>query len=286
MSTKRTLVPGAVILGLAVILAACSQAVAIPPSPSAPAPTAPTAPTAPSQVPSQPEPTEAPSEAPTPSAPVAPSEPVATPEPSQPAVIDFELPMLARSTDDGVNVRTMPSLDAPLISGENYDLERVPNIRLADGELVFATMGPVVADGISWYQVSAGDGDVYWEGGWVAGHYLTPDAGVSNYDPIVVDIHGVGTGTTASADVLMGMPITVGFAATPMAGRDSCDIEVTVIGTDGAAVNVATETTIAARVARFTPSEIPALWQEDAGTVTLQVETDCSYAASLTIPQF
>ena len=121
--------------------------------------------------------------APTPSAPGKPSAaPVVAPAPTrQPEVVEFDLPMLARATDEGINVRSMPSLDAPLISGEGDDLQKVPDIRLGDGELVFATMGPVVADGISWYQVAAAESEVHWERGWVAGQYLAREGGVPNY---------------------------------------------------------------------------------------------------------
>ena len=277
MHPIRSIAPGAVLLVLAIVLAACGQVAANPPT-ATPAPT-------PTAVPS-----EEPAVDPTPMPTVAPTAPPATPDPTPvptpaPAVA-FDLPMMARSTADGVNVRSLPSIDAPLITGETFDLSSVRDVRLTSGELVFVTMGPVMADGIAWYEVSAADGgDLYWHDGWVASEYLVRHGDVPSYNPVVVDLHGVGSGSAASAEVTLGTPLTARFAATPMDGRDSCEIEVTVIGTDGLALNVATESLSGPKVAQKSASELPSLWQEDAGAVTIQVKTDCSFAASLIMPQ-
>lgn len=282
MRSFRNVTPATTILALTIILAACGQVAANPPT-SPPQVSAPPSPSeAPSEAPSE-EPTIEPTPTQVPSRPPSPT-PAPTPRPIE--VVVHELPMLGRVTADGVNVRSLPSIDAPLISGERYDLSRVPDIKVNEGDLVFATLGPVVADGHAWYLVGAADaGDVYWQDGWIAGEYLVREGGVPSYNPIVVAVHGQGEGASASADVPMGSPLTVDFAAAPVDGAESCDIDVTVIRTDGLGVNVATETVIASRVERLSAFELPSLFQEEAGTATLQVESDCSFAASITMPQ-
>lgn len=282
MRYVRHLAPAAMGLALITILTACGQVSANPPSV---APTdAPTpSPTAePSVEPTaEPMPTTAPSVAPTP-------KPTATPAPTPIQVVAHDLPMVGRATVDGVNVRTLPSLHAPLISGEAHDLSKVPNIRLAKGDEVFVTLGPVFADGHSWYMVSQTDyGEVYFEGGWVAGEYLARVSDVPVYNPIVVDMHGIGAGTTGSAEVPAGSPLTIDLAATPMPGVEACEIGVTLVRTDGAEVEIAAWSLTDARVLRMQGFEYPDLFQAAAGTATLHVETtDCSFAASITMPQF
>ena len=73
-----------------------------------------------------------------------------------------------------------------------------------------------------------------------------------------------------------------------MPASDSCELDVTVIRTDGLGVNVATQTVTDPVAFQFGASieggGMQGLFQEEAGDVTLQVETDCSYAASLTQP--
>lgn len=82
-----------------------------------------------------------------------------------------------------------------------------------------------------------------------------------------------------------GTPVSVRFAALPMPDADECELEVTLIKTDGSAVNVATESLTDIMIVEVTPSELSSLFQEEAGTVTLEVETDCSFAATMTMPQ-
>lgn len=275
MRYSRTLAPALASLALIIVLAACGQATANPPSPIPSASGTPT-PTATPSI----EPTVSP--APTASSSVALSP---TPAPGPIEVIEHELPMVARSTDDGVNVRTLPSLDAPLISGERFDLTTVPNVRLNAGDLVIARMGPVFADSESWYEVGAADGsEVYWEFGWVAGRYLVRESDVPSHSPIIVGVHGLGSGSSASTQVIVGTPATVRFAAAPMPDADACEIDVTLIRTDGLAVNVATESIDGPKVAQLSSNELSSLFQEEAGTITLEVETNCSYAATLTVP--
>ena len=270
MRSARFIAPAA-FLGLSIILAACGQATAVPQSPSVPASPA---------VPS-------PSDEPSPSvAPLPTEQPTPTPGPIE--VVEHDLPMIGRGTTDGVDIRTLPSLDAPLITGELFgnggQVTQVPDHRLTTDMLVVVALGPVYADGESWYEVSAADGEeVYFYGGWVPGRYLSREGDL--IQPIIVDIYGIGSGTAASYELpLHGTPTTVRFAATPMPDRDACEIEVTLIRTDGTAVNVATESVTEPMVAQLSATELSSLFQEEAGRVTLQVRTDCSYAATLILP--
>jgi hypothetical protein len=265
----RVIGPLAAALVLTLVLAACAQGEGISPTPSTP----------PSPTPTD-MPSLSPSGEPSPSA--APSiEP-----PSQEAVIELDLPMLARVTEDAVDVHTLPANDAPLVSAERLtDGSQVPDVRLALDQVVLATMGPVHVDGTSWYEVAATDGgDVYWEGGWVSGEFLVDEGTDPTGRAPTVAVYGIGSGTAASADVAVGTPVTVRFASTPMADRDACDIDVTLIRTDGAAVNVATNAVSEPEVVQMTPQEMSGLWQDEAGQVTLQIKSDCSYAATLTTP--
>jgi hypothetical protein len=262
----RTLTPGAVVLALTIILAACTQAASPTPSPSA-----------------SPEPI--PTEEPAPSD--SPSEPAETPTPSEPTVVEHELPMIGRVTDDGVEVRTEPSLDAPILTGESFtDPGTMPEIVLDADDLVYVTLGPVFAEDESWYEVASVDGgDVNFAFGWVPGRYLEREDDSPAGFPVVVDIHGQGEGGSVTVDVLVGTPVSVRFAALPMPDADSCELDVTVIKTDGLGVNVATETITEVTIVELTSNQLSSLFQEEAGTVTLEVETDCSFAATMTMPQ-
>jgi hypothetical protein len=278
MRPTRTFAPAAAFLSLTIVLAACGQAVANPAEPTPPASPTPDPTTQPSAEPPV---------TPTPVAtPVVTPTPMPTPRPI--SVIEHELPMIARAIADGVNVRVRPGLDAPLLSGERYsDLSSVPNIRLAKGERVFATMGPILRDGESWYEVGKFDGgDIHWEFGWVAARFLERLSGDPTYNPLIIDVHGLGSGTAVTGEVVMhGSPLTVRVAAAPMPDRATCELEVVVIGTDGTAIQVATESVDGATVFQKTHFDVPGLWQEVVGTFTLQVRTDCSYAATVAMPQ-
>ena len=197
--------------------------------------------------------------------------------------------MIARSTADDVDVHTVPSADSPLLIGEAFpDMDRI-EVRLAADELVAVSLGPVFFEETSWYQVSAVDGgDKAFAYGWVSAEFLARDSDTPDGWPQVVTIHGLGTGTDVSAPVLAGTPVTVDFAAAPMPASDSCELDVTLIRTDGLGVNVATQTVTDPVAFQFGASieggGMQGLFQEEAGDVTLQVETDCSCAASLTQP--
>jgi hypothetical protein len=267
MRLNRSFAPAAASLGLAVLLAACAQAAD--PTPSTPA------------TPSTP-PTASPTPIASPSA-----DPSVAPSPSPIEVVDHELPMVARSTDADVDVHALPSADSPLLEGDRFsDMARV-EIRLAADQLVEVTLGPVVVDGTSWYEVRATDGgDFNFEGGWVPGEFLEREGELPATDAQVVVIHGFGSGTAANAEIPAGTPTTVRFAAAPMADRDECEIEVTLTRTDGLAVNVATETLTEPQVAQLAADQLSSLFMEEAGTATLQVRTDCNYSAALITPPF
>lgn len=266
MRSTRFFAPGAALLGLTIFIAACGQAPAAPVSPT-------------------PSPTEIPSPSDEPSPSVAPTP---TEQPS-PEVIEFELPMIGRSTEDGVDVYARPSLDAPLLIGQEFPDMNDVEISLEADELVLVSLGPLVSDGTSWYQVHAVDGGRTSFGfGWVPAESLAREGEVPDGGPQVFTTHGQGNNGEISMDVPMGTPVTVDVAYAPMAGEDSCDLDVTVIRTDGLGVNVATQTVTEPDAFQFAASieggGMQGLFQEEAGTVTLQVETDCSYAASLTQP--
>lgn len=278
MSSLKNPAGGLAALALILVLAACGQVSANAPSP---APSQPTSPS-PSEAPSE-EPTPSPTPSPTPE-PTQP--PVATPDPTPIPILVHDVPMIARSTTEGVNVRVVPDLQASLLAATRYsDGATVSGVRLSEGEHVVVSMGPVFAGGHSWYEVRAVDGgETYWEFGWVSGQFLERVSDVPATDPIVANAHGVGQGSSASADVIAGTPVTVRFAARPVDGALSCDIDVMVIGTDGLGVNVATETLEDTRVYALSTFQLPSLFQEEAGTVRLDVTTDCTFAASMTMP--
>jgi hypothetical protein len=271
MRSTRFFAPGAALLGLSIILAACGQAVA---NPASPTPSATAAPT----------PTDAPSAEPT----VAPTpDETASPTPAPIELIEHELPMVARSTTDGVEVHTLPSADAPLLMGESFPDMNWIEIRLEADELVAVALGPVYVDGTSWYQVSATDGGARaYAYGWVPAEFLVREGDAPASGPQVVAVHGLGSGTAVNATVALGTPLTVAFAAAPMPDRDTCEIEVTLVRTDGLGVNVATESLSAPQAFQLSANELSSLFMEEAGTATLQVKTNCSYAASLTYPPY
>lgn len=206
---------------------------------------------------------------------------------SAPQVVVHELPMIARTTTDGIGVREAPGSDAPLVSGERYsDPATVPNVELAAGEPVISTLGPVFADGESWYQVTAAsDGGEWlsWGAGWVPGRHLTREGEPEGYAPLV-GVHGLGSGATVAGDVSVGTPITLDFAATPMPGADACEFAITLLGTDGATIYSLNESVTAAIVRQVTRDDVPALFQDEAGSVSLEIETECSYAAAMWLP--
>lgn len=266
MHRTNRFVPGVAALALVLALAACSQAAD--PSPSTPSTTPePSQPTSPA-----PSPSDAPSESPT------------------IEVVEHELPMIGRVTTDDTDVHALPSLDAPLAEGERLsDLERV-DVTLAAGDRVQVDVGPLYSDGLSWYRVAAADGsDVQFAFGWVPGDVLEREDDYPEGFGRVSAVYGLGSGTADSVDIPnVGTPVTVAFAAAPMPGDDSCEAEVTLIRTDGAAVNVATEMPTEAMTfevgADTHGGGMTSLFQEEAGEITLQVRSDCAFAASTITP--
>ncbi len=97
-------------------------------------------------------------------------------------------------------------------------------------------------------------------------------------------MHGLGSGTTVTSDVSRGTMITLNFAATPMPDRDACEFAITLLATDGVTIYSVTESVTATTVQQVTRDDVPDLFQEEAGSVTLEIETDCSYAAAMCIP--
>ena len=270
MGLIRSFSTSATTLGIVLILAACGQTAGDPASPTV-----------------SPIPIDSPSEEPT-----ASPTPSASPSASPIEVVEFELPMIARSTADGVDVHAKPSADAPLLVGEQFpDMNRV-EIRLEADELVAVSLGPVLSGGTSWYQVAAVEGgERAFAFGWVSAEFLVRESDPPEPAPQVVTVHGLGSGASIDMTVpLMGTPITVDVAAAPMPDQETCDLQVTLIRTDGRAVNVATQTVTEPDAFRFAASidygGVQSLFQEEAGTVTLEVDTDCSYAASLTQPPY
>ena len=187
--------------------------------------------------------------------------------------------MLAHANAEGVAVRSGPSLDAPLVIGNLRDTgATVYDIRLAEGALVAAFMGPVLADGHSWYFVHSADGrDLTMFEGWVSGQYLTRDSGLGDLHPFLIIMDGLGSGSAASAQVPAATELRVQFGATPLPDRASCGIEITLIRTDGLAVNLATSTVTEPVAGDIHALDGPHLFQEVAGQVTLQVRSDCSW---------
>lgn len=268
MRRNRSIAQAAVSLGLVLLLAACAQA-------ADPTPSTPPTPT-PTPGPSvTPDPIASPSDAPS----VAPS-------PSPIEVVEHELPMVARSTDD-VDVHALPSADSPLATGDRFSDMAQIEIRLEADQLVEVTLGPVVVDGTSWYEVRATDGgDMYFETGWVPGELLEREGELPETDAQVVAIYGLGSGTAVNVDIPAGTPTTVRFAAAPLADRDECEIDVTLVRTDGLGVNIATNTVTEAEAFQLAASDLSSLFMEEAGTATLQVRTDCNYSASLVQPPY
>lgn len=270
------------ILLLALVLAACATAVGSVPSPSQPA--APSGPTDPTPEPS---PSEAPSEAPShePSEPV-PATPAVTPVPTEKpiTIVRIDMPVLARVTADGVAIRVLPGLDQPLIEGFDRDGGTVPEVRVSEGDIVAVAWGPIFVDGHTWYAVQyADDSDSRFGEGWVAADFLDETETVGLYPLLRID--GFGDGDAVSLDVTERSRLNVGAVVTPMPGEETCEAELIVIGTDGAATTVASVTATETLRLFGSPLEDADLYQETAGEVTIEMDTDCSWAAIGFVPQ-
>jgi hypothetical protein len=192
--------------------------------------------------------------------------------------------MLAHANAGGVAVRSGPSLGSPLVIGTRQDSgAAVPDIRLAEGAIVAGFMGPVLADGHSWYYVQGADGrDPTMFEGWVSGQYLTRDSGLGD-SPFIITLDGLGSGSADSADVAAATELRVQFAAAPLLDRASCEIEMTFIRTDGLAINLATTTFTEPLAGEIHALDGTHLFQEVAGQVTLQVTSNCSWTAGVSV---
>jgi hypothetical protein len=271
---------------IALMLSACSTAVGSAPSPSAsdspasPAPATPVATPSPSDPVVTPEPS-APA-TPKPSAPATPSKaPTPTVEPIQ--VVRFDVPTIMRVTANGVAVRVLPGVEQPLVEGYHQEGHTIDGVRLKAGDTVEVRWGPVFVDGHSWYNVGFGDTDgVTFSNGWMAADYLVAE-GSFDY-PLVMNADGLGSGKAVTGEVTAWAPLYVNVVAVPMPGKASCEAEVVLIGTDGAAVTIGSAEITRATLFSSSAAENDDLYQEAAGTVTLQVRSDCTWAGMAFIP--
>ena len=271
MRHTRLLAPASAGLGLIFVLAACAPSGADAPSQRIQPPA--------ESLTASPTLAESPTASPT---------PAESPSPETGDVVELDLPMIARSTADDVAVYAIPSTDGPLLVGEQFpDMNRI-EISLSAGEGVYVALGPLVSDGTSWYQVSSVDGGPTAFGfGWVSAEFLVREADSPQHFPRVATNHGQGSGGEISVGVLVGTPVTVDVGAAPTEDQESCDLDVTLVRSDGQVVNVATQTVSepdAFQLGASIEGNTPGLFQDEAGTVTLKVETDCSWTAALTQP--
>lgn len=241
MTFRRT--AGAATLGLLALLTACSAGQ----SPSA----------TPSGGGASPSPSGAgsPSQVPGPSVP-------ATPEPVTP--IRLDLPAVVIPTGE-LEVVELPAAG-----------EAVTTLTAADRAT--ALMGPLILDGQNWYLL-AGIG-TQWTG-WAPAESLTA-SGAPDETTAIITLDGRGSGDADSATVAPDTALVARVMASPMEGRDSCEIEVTVAGVDGAhvTVNAATEIDEPTEFLRSGLDD-EALRQAEGGQVSMQVRSDCTFAASL-----
>lgn len=260
------------------ILAACGQASADVPSPSH----SPTGPASPSPSPSEPVATPRPTPDATPTPEPQPTEePTAVPQPPAPTVVRHELPMVGRVTVDGVAVRELPDLQAPLVTGSSAtdEYEEFPSLRVDAGDLVVVTLGPVYADGLSWYYVHPGGGPVNFLG-WIAGEYLARDG---DYARSFGTIDGIGSGGTLEVvNIRATAPMVVNFGVNVVDGRDGCHFSADVVRGDGSVVAVWDGDVDGPMVGRVGPQDADLVQTVD-GTMTLRVETDCTFSATMGI---
>ena len=278
---------GVPILALALILAACGQATADEPS-ADPSPSDRPAPVEPSDRPSA-EPSVRPSTPPAPSQPVAePDEdpsapPVADPEPS---VVEHGVHFVARVTRDGVAVRNLPDLESGIVAGNLPDDGVVDEVRLSIGDEVLVLVGPVYADGYSWYEVIAGAvGPAQYFRGWVAGEFIEHLRDAPEFNSIA-SVHGQGFSASASGNVPEFAPLVVAHGVTPMPGDASCTYELFLIGTEGQrVVLVPTQTVTEAMIGQVAAGNLDELTMGAGGSIEIGATTDCSFAAAVNVPQ-
>jgi len=277
----RTTVSPRVVASLlaAIILSACSTAVGGQPSPSLPA-----TPTVTPSVPASPIVTPEPT---APSAPATPRSPAHSPSPSEApvSVVRIKTGIHARVTADGVAVHQLPGLGQPVVIGHDFVDGNAPEVRLDAGHLVGVIWGPVLADGHTWYNIKPGDtGTVIFDEGWIAADFLVEVNDPELSYPTVLTGDGLGSGAAVSGEVTDFSPLYVNVVAVPMPGDASCEAEVILIGTDGEAVTIGASEVTEATQFFSSPLENDALFQADAGKVTLQVRSDCSWAGMAFVP--
>ena len=269
--SRTTFVPRLIAIGVAtLVLSACSTDVGGSPSPSA----LPTPDASPSTPIASPEPT----------APATPTDsPPPTPEPV--VVVRIDTGTIARITADGVAVRVLPGTAQPFIHGYDFEGADIGEVRLDTDDRVAVIWGPVLADGHTWYSVRHVETaePMIFDEGWVAADFLAED-GRMPLAWTVLTADGHGSGQAVSGEVTDVSPLYVNVVASPMPGDDGCEAEVVLIGTDGLAVTIGTSEVTEATRFFGSPLENGALYQEAAGTVTLQVRSDCSWAGMAFVP--
>jgi hypothetical protein len=190
--------------------------------------------------------------------------------------------MVGRVTANGVAVRAAPDLDAPLVPAEiaTGDGGQIADFRADAGQQVVVTLGPVYADGLSWYYVHPeGTGDVHFLG-WIAGEYLARDG---DYARPFGSVDGFGTGGTIEMDLLATAPVVVTLAANVVDGDDACHFVADLVRADGSVVRVYETPVTGPIFARVGASDLPGMVQTVDGTMTLRVQTDCSFAATMSV---
>lgn len=278
------------ILALSLVLVACGQVSADQPSAS---PSLPVVSPTPSEQPSEkpeatprpttpvgtPVPSEKPADRPSP-------QPASPTAPSEPIVIEHPVPMIARVTHDGLAVRNLPDLESALVAGNLPGDRIVENIRLRSGDEVVVILGPVYADGHSWYEVVAGAvGPAEYFRGWVAGEFLEHLRDMPEFNSVAV-VDGQGFSASASGSVAAYSPLVVNLAVTPMPGDASCSFELVVIGTEGQRTVISQNDDIGeASVGQVAAPNLEELTMKTAGYVSLEVTSDCSFAVAANVPQ-
>lgn len=261
---------------IAAVLAACSTAVGGAPHPSEPA-----SPVAPPSTPiASPVPT-------TPSAPSTPSAPTDAPTP-EPGIVVLRVGTgtIATVTANGVAIRVLPGLDQPLINGYHFvDGSNVEEVRLDADDRVAVIWGPVLVDGRTWYNVRHVETaePITFDEGWMVADFLAEEGPMSQ-PRTVLTADGLGSGKAVTGEVTDNSPLYVNVVAAPVLGDTSCEAEVVLIGTDGEVVTIGASEVTEPTQFFGSPLENAALHQADAGNVTLQVRSDCSWAGMAFIP--
>lgn len=272
---RRPMLRTSISLPLAALaMAACAAAGEGDPTSGRASPSAPVSPTpAPTGTPRQP------SASPT----DAPASPSGSPSVD---VVRFETPVLGRITADGVAVHVRPGLDEPLIEGTNLDDGvAVPQVRLSDGDMVGLIWGPMLHDGHTWYAVRHHDsGGIAWVEGWIAADFVEAAEPIPNF-PDVAAADGQGRGGSETVVMPQLARVYVDVHAAPMPGEERCAATVTVVDPAGQRIEIGSGEVTELTTFFSSPLEQSALSMDDGGEITLEVDTDCSWAALVENPQ-